>query len=511
MSTEDVPVEDHFDWNDERRKKLEQRQEKHAQYFSPLSVISELIAGSNEDKRIKSRCNAQKDWDTYVKKEKKKISEKIEKERQEVNQIEDIKAYYRTSKVVDTRKERLRNQELVESFQEDIIEREEYVPAYTNMPKENYLKPEKTRRIQKEPSAGQTTVHCPFCNNKRRTINDLIKHMHQIHSREIREKAEEQTQTEKEEKKEVKVDIQTELEEDGDFHKYLKFSDVQEDTTVHNKTTTSGLKDEKIICKKGKEDDVNKINDLASNLKREIFEKIDESSYEQMGVLQQEEPLPQPATISTASMEKLEKIPQACNNEVDGNLVAQEAENIAPELANSHQQEGQINVQTETVTQKANIAPEVVYSLQQEENENYIRKNTGRRGWLHSMASKVNLFVLFKQLPSNHILIFFQISQRLRRIKGGVTKKNIRRRTAESVSVTSLSSSNMSLLRLRNNGNFCYSNAAVSCILGNPLIKQFILDESGTPGGPLSQLKSLLRTPSNEVNISFFGGYECHL
>ena len=34
MSTEDVPVEENFDWNDERRKKHEERQEKHAQYFS---------------------------------------------------------------------------------------------------------------------------------------------------------------------------------------------------------------------------------------------------------------------------------------------------------------------------------------------------------------------------------------------------------------------------------------------------------------------------------------------
>ena len=182
----------------------------------------------------------------------------------------------------------------------------------------------------------------------------------------------------------------------------------------------------KSYVKNGKEDDVNKINDLESNLNREIFEKINESSNEQMGVCQQEELLPQPATISTTSMGKLDKVPQACNNEVDGHLLAQKTENVAPGLHNhpttiapktvekleqpsqtgNSQLEGQINVQAETVPQKANIAPEVVYSLQQEEkelddlclnfetiNENNIRKNIGRRGWLHSMASKVNLFV----------------------------------------------------------------------------------------------------------------------
>ena len=110
--------------------------------------------------------------------------------------------------VVDPVKERHRNQEAIESFQEEIIEREEDVPAFKNMPKENYIKTEKTRRIQKEPITGQTTVHCPFCNHKRRTLEDLIKHMHQIHSREIRDKADEQSQTEKDDIKEIKVNFQ---------------------------------------------------------------------------------------------------------------------------------------------------------------------------------------------------------------------------------------------------------------------------------------------------------------
>ena len=92
-------------------------------------------------------------------------------------------------------------------------------------------------------------------------------------------------------------------------------------------------------------------------------------------------------------------------------------------------------------------------------------------------------------------------------IKGGVSKKNHRRRTVDGLAVPSPASSNVFLLRLKNNGNFCYSNAAVTCILGNPLIKQFILEENGTPGGPLSQLKTLLGTQIDQVHICLISGY----
>ena len=97
-STEDVPVDENFDWNDERRKKYEKRQEYHAQYFSPLSVISELIAESNEDEGRKARDK--EEWDTFLKKERKLISERKEKERQENIQRNELKAYYKTCKVV---------------------------------------------------------------------------------------------------------------------------------------------------------------------------------------------------------------------------------------------------------------------------------------------------------------------------------------------------------------------------------------------------------------------------
>ena len=32
------------------------------------------------------------------------------------------------------------------------------------------------------------------------------------------------------------------------------------------------------------------------------------------------------------------------------------------------------------------------------------------------------------------------------------------------------------------------------------------MEENGTPGGPLSQLKTLLGTQSNQVNMYFFSG-----
>ena len=277
-STEDVPVEENFDWNDERRKKYEKRQEKHAHYFSPLSAICEFMAESNEVEERKARDDAQKEWVKTVTRERVIISEKREKERQEKIQMDEIKAYYQNSKIVDPVKERLRNQETIESFQEEIIEREEDVPAFKNMPKENYVKTEKTRRIEKEPITGQITAHCPFCNNKRRTLEDLIKHMHQIHSREIREKADEQSQTGKNDNKEIKVDLKekenpkidiiTKLEDDENWHIYLKFSDVQEVKPDLNKKPISGSKEENIINVEEREVDVDIINHLTEILSR---------------------------------------------------------------------------------------------------------------------------------------------------------------------------------------------------------------------------------------------------
>jgi hypothetical protein len=411
-STEEVPVEENFDWNDERRKKHEERQEKHAQYFSPLSTICELIAESNEIEERKARDDAQKEWVKIVKREREIISEKKEMERQEKIQMDEIKAYYQTSKVVDPVKERHRNQEAIESFQEEIIEREEDVPAFKNMPKENYIKTEKTRRIQKEPITGQTTVHCPFCNHKRRTLEDLIKHMHQIHSREIREKADEQSQTEKDDIKEIKVnfqekktpqiDIITKLEDDENWHIYLKFSDVQEVKPDLNKKPISGLKEENIINVEERDVDVDIINHLTEILSIEVKEKVNEiplNKNEEMGgkiMGQQEDHVPQPAYKATTPIEILDKLSQTGNIERGGQILAQEemlpqSTNVAPELVNSHQSEAE-----ELVDQ--NLHFEVF-------NENS-KRNIGRRGWLRNMASKVNFFLYVYNIHLT-ICIFF--------------------------------------------------------------------------------------------------------
>ena len=412
MSTEDVPVEENFDWNDERRKKYEERQEKHAQYFSPLSAICEFMAESNEVEERKARDDAQKEWVKTVTRERVIISEKREKERQEKIQMDEIKAYYQNSKVVDPVKERLRNQETIESFQEEIIEREEDVPAFKNMPKENYLKTEKTRRIEKEPITGQITAHCPFCNNKRRTLEDLIKHMHQIHSREIREKADEQSQTGKNDIKEIKVDLKekenpkidiiTKLEDDENWHIYLKFSDVQEVKPDLNKKPISGSKEENIINVEERDVDVDIINHLTEILSREVKEKVNEiplTKNEEMGgkiLVQQEDHVPQPANIATTPIEILDKLSQTGNIERRGQILAQEemlpqSTNVAPELVNSHQSEAE-----ELVDQ--NLHFEVF-------NENS-KRNIGRRGWLRNMASKVNFFLYLYNIHLT-ICIFF--------------------------------------------------------------------------------------------------------
>ena len=475
-STEDVPVDENFDWNDERRKKYEKRQEYHAQYFSPLSVISELIAESNEDEGRKARDK--EEWDTFLKKERKLISERKEKERQENIQRNELKAYYKTCKVVDRMKERLRNQETIESFQEDIIESEEYVPAYKNMPKEKYLNTEKTRRIQKQTNTGQTTVHCPFCNNKRRTLDDLIKHMHQIHSREMREKASEQSQTEKGEIKEVKVDFQTKLEEEEDFHIYLKLSNVQESTPDHKKTSTSGSNKEKLIFEEGIEDEVDIVSNLTEILCSKVNEKVNKTSNVDMGqmLLQQEELQPEPATIASTAIETLDRLSQAGNTE-EGQLLAQQRmlqqatqeekeldeslkekqgrkeekplsnykEICCPILRQQEQHLSQIATiapkpmkKTYGLSQAENseLSPQLVNSLRQEEkkvydqnlkfdafNENNTTRNIGQRGWLHKMASKVNLTVFLYRIHPILIEFFSLDNSEVTQDKRRSTKK----------------------------------------------------------------------------------------
>ena len=84
---EDIIEEETFDWNDERKKKYELRQEKHAHYFSPLSIISELTYDSNTVKEKEARHVAETEWNKTLKMEREIIAQKREKERQVKYQI----------------------------------------------------------------------------------------------------------------------------------------------------------------------------------------------------------------------------------------------------------------------------------------------------------------------------------------------------------------------------------------------------------------------------------------
>ena len=54
-------------------------------------------------------------------------------------------------KVISPEKEKGLNQERIEAFQEEIIEKEEYVPAFKTFPEEKTLKIGKVRRRMKLP------------------------------------------------------------------------------------------------------------------------------------------------------------------------------------------------------------------------------------------------------------------------------------------------------------------------------------------------------------------------
>ena len=88
--------------------------------------------------------------------------------------------------VVDKHNEKKLNQELIENYQEQIIEHEEDVPAYKNMPWEETLKPEKARRrLKPEIEGNNQEVQCPYCTRRTRTKEEMMKHLEQIHVCEI--------------------------------------------------------------------------------------------------------------------------------------------------------------------------------------------------------------------------------------------------------------------------------------------------------------------------------------
>ena len=98
-------------------------------------------------------------------------------------------------KVVSPEKEKNLNKEWIEAVQEDIIEKEEYVPAFRNIPKDRILKPEKARRRIKKNVLGQITVHCPFCKIKTRSQSSMEKHLLQIHLETLKKECEPDIET----------------------------------------------------------------------------------------------------------------------------------------------------------------------------------------------------------------------------------------------------------------------------------------------------------------------------
>ena len=100
---------------------------------------------------------------------------KYQKSRTELERIES------NLKVVCPKQEKYLNKEWIEAVQEEIIEKEEYVPAFRKIPKDKILKPEKARRRIKKPVLRQITVHCPFCKIKTRSQSSMEKHLLDIH------------------------------------------------------------------------------------------------------------------------------------------------------------------------------------------------------------------------------------------------------------------------------------------------------------------------------------------
>ena len=91
---------------------------------------------------------------------------------------------------VDKKKEKKLNTEILENYVDTMIEREEDVPAYRNMPYEKTVKPEKARRLPKVDNEEEKKVYkCPFCKRSTRSPEKITKHLEQIHKREIIQQA----------------------------------------------------------------------------------------------------------------------------------------------------------------------------------------------------------------------------------------------------------------------------------------------------------------------------------
>ena len=90
---------------------------------------------------------------------------------------------------VDHNKEKKLNREIVENYVDTMIEREEDVPAYRNMPYEKTVKLEARRRPKVDNEEEKKVYQCPFCNRSTRSPEKITKHLEQIHKREMIQQA----------------------------------------------------------------------------------------------------------------------------------------------------------------------------------------------------------------------------------------------------------------------------------------------------------------------------------
>ena len=88
------------------------------------------------------------------------------------------------------RLEKERQKEKIEEHQEAIIEAEEYVAAFNNMPVDEYINEGKTRRRKPLTDPCLPIVDCPYCKFKARSTYKVAKHVMAIHLNEFEARTE---------------------------------------------------------------------------------------------------------------------------------------------------------------------------------------------------------------------------------------------------------------------------------------------------------------------------------
>ena len=264
QETKEPEKDDKFDWTDQRRKKYEKSREQHAKYFSPLSALCEAFADSQTEELKVNKIltiekpvsleDVAKERDKYWLREAERKLKKMQKQnvyqknrKLHEHNMNKIKSYIDTSKVIAPGKEKQLNHQRIEAHQEQIIEREEDVPAFKNMPREEYIKEGKTRRRVNAPTVEQKIVHCNFCKAMRRSVKEIIDHMKDIHASNLNElldnnetmKIQENTEgenvfkkekkVEQEKTKKIDIEVICNLEDDG-MHLRLEFNKSNRDS-----------------------------------------------------------------------------------------------------------------------------------------------------------------------------------------------------------------------------------------------------------------------------------------